>query len=221
MLKKYCIITFSVIAVVLAIFPKLDTTFSNLFYVFPLDFIYKNHPVVVMIFRLVPIVTILWSGMCLVYLIYLFFQKKRIISSPAFYLLLAALMGPGLLVNYGLKEHMGRARPKHILEFGGDKAFSGPLRFSRECSANCSFTSGHAAMGYYFSAVSYIVPIPYKAITFILGTALGSVIGFGRIIQGGHFLSDVIFSGLIIFLVNHLCFLFWKNIVPTRKSKRK
>lgn len=221
MIKKYCIIIFSLIAIVLTIFPKLDIAFSNLFYMFPLDFVYKNHPVVVMIFRLVPIVTIVWSGMCLVYLIYLFFQKKNIITSPAFYLLLAAILGPGLVVNYGLKEHVGRARPKHILEFGGNKAFSAPLRLSNQCQENCSFTSGHAAMGYYFTSISYIVPKPYTIIIFLLGTAFGSVIGFGRVIQGGHFLSDVIFSGLVIFLVNHLCFFFWKKMLPKRKTKRK
>lgn len=221
MLKKYCIIIFATFAIALTLFPKLDIAFSNLFYMFPLGFIYQNHPAAVMIFRLVPIITILWVGMCLVYIVYLAFKNKKIFTSPALYLILTALLGPGLLVNSVLKEHIGRARPKHILEFNGNKAFSGPLKISKECSENCSFTSGHAAMGYYFSSISYIVPTPYKAITFIAGVVFGTLIGLGRVLQGGHFLSDVIFSGLLIFLVNHLCFILWKKKQPNRKTKRK
>ena len=221
MLKKYCIISFAIIATILTILPKLDVVFSNIFYIFPLGFIYQNHPIAVMIFRLVPIITIIWTGSCLLYLVHLAFQRKKIITSPAFYLLLTALLGPGLLVNSVLKENVGRARPKHVLEFNGNKAFIGPLRISTECVENCSFSSGHAAMGYYFTAISYIVPAPYKALAFISGVLLGSIIGLGRIIQGGHFLSDVIFSGLFIFLVNHLCFIFWKKKPSSRKTKRK
>ncbi|MCK5489778.1 MAG: phosphatase PAP2 family protein, partial [Gemmatimonadetes bacterium] len=36
---------------------------------------------------------------------------------------------------------------------------------------------------------------------FVAAAALGLVAGFGRIVQGGHFLSDVVFSGIAVFAV--------------------
>lgn len=221
MIKKYCILAFAVLAGILTIFPKLDISFSKIFYLYPLGFYYKTHPVAVYIFRLVPIITAAFAAFCFVYLVYLILMRKKIATSPALFLVITAILGPGLIVNYALKEHIGRARPRDILEFHGDKAFSAPLKAANQCNHNCSFPSGHAAMGYYFSGISYIVPPPYKAVTFILGVVFGSLIGLGRIIQGGHFLSDVIFSGLIIMAVNHLCFLIWKNLKGKTKKKRK
>ncbi|MBP7190182.1 MAG: phosphatase PAP2 family protein [Rickettsiaceae bacterium] len=221
MIKKYCIVGFAILAGILTIFPKVDISFSSLFYLYPLDFVYKNHPVAVYIFRLVPIITGAFAAFCLVYIIYLALMRKKIATSPALFLVITAILGPGLTVNYALKEHIGRARPRDILEFHGDKAFTGALRPCNECRHNCSFPSGHAAMGYYFTAISYVVPEPYKTPAFLFGVGLGSIIGMGRIIQGGHFLSDVVFSGLIIMAVNHLCFLIWRNFRGKSKKKRK
>jgi len=224
MIKKYCILLFLALGIVFFTFPKFDIAFVELFYHRHLDFIYRDHPVVVASFRLVPMMTTIWGILCGMYLIYSAWNKKRVLSSPATYLLMAALLGPGLLVNYGLKEHFGRARPKHVLEFGGDRAFTAPLIISDQCEHNCSFSSGHAAMGYYFSGISYVIRVPYQGPVFLLGIALGSAIGFGRVLQGGHFLSDVIFSGLFIMLMNHLCFIVWRRLsfkAPTKTKSRR
>ncbi len=218
--RQYIILAFVFLGLILSIFPKLDISFSRLFYVIPLDFIHKTHPIVVSIFRLVPIFTFVFGAFCFVYLIY-FGYKKKFLSSSAFLLLISLIIGPGLIVNYGLKEHFGRARPRHVLEFGGSKSFTPAGIISDQCNHNCSFSSGHAAMGYYFTIFSYITPPQYKTASFIVGVILGSVIGIGRVIQGGHFLSDVVYSGLIIFLVNHLCFLFWEKIQKKYKEKKK
>lgn len=205
------------LALILSVFCKIDVIVSGYFFKPNLDFYYKNNDLVMLCFRLVPIITTVWGIFCFLYLIYIKWNKKSILRSPVLYLLIAVIIGPGLIINYGFKEHWGRARPSQILEFSGNKAFTCPLKMSNECDHNCSFASGHASMGYYFSSLSYVVPLPYQGITFILGMALGLIIGFGRIVQGGHFLSDVIFSGLIIVLSNHLCFLLWKKISPTSK----
>lgn len=217
---QYCILSFILLALLLTIFPKLDISFSSIFYVFPLDFVHKTDPIAVGIFRLVPIVTTVFGSFCFLYLLYFIYQKKSL-SSPAFFLLITLVIGPGLIINYGFKEHFGRARPRHVLEFGGDKAFTPAARMSDQCKKNCSFTSGHASMGYYISSFSYIVPQPYKTIVFLLGTVLGSIIGIARVIQGGHFLSDVIYSALIVFLVNHLCFLFLQKVKLPKKKRKK
>jgi len=221
LLKKYCTVVLLILSAALYIFPKIDIYVSHLFYKADLGFVYKNYEIALIVFRLVPIITTLFAVFCFIYLGYLKYHKKTILSHPALYLLFAAVIGPGLLVNCGLKEHFGRARPCQILEFGGNKAFTGPLRITNECEHNCSFSSGHAAMGYYFSSISYVVPKPYQGITFLCGIIFGSIIGLGRVVQGAHFLSDVIFSGLFTICTNHLCFLLWRKIPAKRKSKRR
>lgn len=220
MLKRSIIWTFIALGIVLFLFPKLDVIFAHVFYSTDLGFVYKDHPIVVFCFRVVPIITTIFGMLCMSYIVYFAFQGKRIVQMPAIYLLIAAVLGPGLFVNYVLKDHVGRARPSQILEFGGNKAFIGPLRTSNECEHNCSFSSGHAAMGYYFSGISYVMPPHYQTLTFVLGIALGSVIGLGRVVQGGHFLSDVIFSGIFIILINHLCFICWRKIFNGSKKIR-
>lgn len=219
-LVQYCILSFMLIALLLTIFPKLDISFSGLFYLFPLDFVYKTNHISVGIFRLVPILTSVFGSFCFLYLLYSAYKIKSL-SSPAFFLFIALAIGPLLLVHYGFNEHFGRARPRHILEFGGNKSFTPAAIISDQCHENCSFPSEHASMGYYFSSFSYIVPVQYKTITFLSGVILGSVIGISRVVQGGHFLSDVIYAGLITFLTNHLCFLFWQMIKKPSRRRRK
>jgi lipid A 4'-phosphatase len=67
-------------------------------------------------------------------------------------------------------------------------------------------------MGFYFTAFSYIVPVPYQAVVFVAGTLFGGLVGAGRIIQGGHFFSDVIFSFLVIMIINKISFRIWRRI---------
>jgi lipid A 4'-phosphatase len=222
MLKHSIVWIFIVLGIALFLFPKLDVMFTHAFYSADLGFVHKNNHIVVLCFRLVPIVTTIFGVLCMSYITYFAFKGKRIVQMPVMYLLVAVVLGPGLFVNYALKDHIGRARPSQILEFGGNKAFVGPLRISNECEHNCSFSSGHAAMGYYFSGISYVVPPQYQTLVFALGIALGSVIGLGRIAQGGHFLSDVVFSGIFIMLINHLCFVLWrKTFKRIQKTKNK
>ena len=64
-------------------------------------------------------------------------------------------------------------------------------------------------MGFYFTSFSYIVPALYQAAVFTTGALFGSVVGIGRIVQGGHFFSDVIFSFLVIMLMNEISFRIW------------
>jgi lipid A 4'-phosphatase len=115
----------------------------------------------------------------------------------AAFLLLALLIGPGLLVNT-LKNTWGRARPMTVVELGGDKRFTPALVPSDQCPRNCSFTSGHAAFGFWWMAPAF-VDRRRRGMWLALGLALGLGIGLVRIAQGGHFLSDVLFSGWIVF----------------------
>lgn len=117
----------------------------------------------------------------------------------ALYLLLVMLLGPGLLVNGVFKDHWGRARPSQVAEFGGNKQFTRAAVPADQCAKNCSFVSGHASVGFYFLALAFALP-RRRALWLTIGTVAGLGIGFVRIVQGGHFLSDVLFAGIVVYL---------------------
>ncbi len=114
------------------------------------------------------------------------------------YLFLVLLAGPGLLVNALLKDHWGRARPHQIVEFGGTARFTPALVPSRECARNCSFASGHAALGFYPVSLGFVFPGRRRQ-WLAAGLGLGGIGGYFRIVQGAHFLSDVVFAFFAVY----------------------
>ena len=116
------------------------------------------------------------------------------------YLLLVYLLGPGLVVNVLLKDHMGRARPHSVEAFGGKSLFTPALVPSRECRKNCAFVSGHASMGFYLIAPAFAFP-RRRRLWLSTGIAAGALVGYVRIIQGAHFLSDVVFAFFAVYAV--------------------
>jgi lipid A 4'-phosphatase len=121
------------------------------------------------------------------------------------WLFLAAclVVGPGLVANVALKDQLGRARPKHVVELGGQKAFTPPLVASRECYRNCSFVSGEASSIFaLFYAAALVMP-QWSVPLAVAGTVGGFGAGLIRMSQGGHFLSDVIFAGVFMALTVH------------------
>ena len=120
-------------------------------------------------------------------------------------IVLAVMLGPGLLVNGVLKPLWGRPRPAHADLFGGSQPYQ-PWWQPGNTGGGRSFPSGHAAMGYVLVLGTCLIPPRRSAWLrgLVLGGALayGSLLGATRIIQGGHFLSDVLWSGsLMCFLV--------------------
>jgi len=115
---------------------------------------------------------------------------------------LAAMLaiGPGLVANVILKDNWGRARPRHVVEFGGTKQFTPALLPARECVRNCSFVSGEASSAFapFFAAA---LLLPQLRIALLAGGLLsGLAAGLIRMSQGGHFLSDVLFAGIFMAL---------------------
>jgi len=118
------------------------------------------------------------------------------------YIALCALIGPGLVANMGFKEHWGRARPSQIEEFGGTKTFTPPLLRTDQCERNCSFISGEASNYYMLGfAFAFLGAAGIRRRLFLIAIAAGSFSGLIRIGGGGHFLSDVVFSGVFMALV--------------------
>ena len=110
------------------------------------------------------------------------------------------MLGPGLLVNAILKETWGRARPDDVTHFGGDAIFTAPWLISDQCATNCSFVSGHASMAFFFVALAFIWSGSTRTFwrLFATGWLIGLVMGFVRVYQGRHFLSDVLWAGVLV-----------------------
>lgn len=120
------------------------------------------------------------------------------------YLVATAVIGPGLLVEGLLKPYWGRARPKDIAAFGGEHAYTSPFVMADECARNCSFVSGHAAIAFWVTAYAFLLPREWRAAGLWAGAGFGLVLGCVRVVQGGHFASDVLAAGVIVVGVNGL-----------------
>lgn len=109
------------------------------------------------------------------------------------------LVGSGFVVNGVLKDHWGRARPRDVERFGGTRAFTPALLPAEQCEDNCSFVSGHSS--FVFAGFSLALLARRRALAIAGVVVLGGMAGLGRMMQGAHFLSDVVFSGIVLFLV--------------------
>lgn len=111
---------------------------------------------------------------------------------PAAFVMLALLLGPGLMVNTVLKDNWGRARPAQTVEFGGERIFTPAWVMSDQCPNNCSFVCGDASIGFGLVALAFVSKRPRRWL--VAGLVAGGALGLMRMAQGGHFLSDVILS---------------------------
>lgn len=132
------------------------------------------------------------------------FQKWR---RPTFAIVCTLVIGAGLLTNALLKGYWGRPRPKQIENFGGKhdyRPFWQP-NFHSARDPQKSFPSGHVAMGFYFLSVALVGRRLKMRSLFWTGLFLSLFLGGGlmitRVVQGGHFLSDVVVSPILMWLV--------------------
>ena len=140
----------------------------------------------------------------------------------AAFVVAALALGPGLVVNTLLKDNWGRPRPSTIAEFFGPNHYVPPLLPSDQCSDNCSFPSGHAALGFWLVAFAFLAPPPWRRVAVLAALGFGGGVGLIRIAQGGHFLSDVAFSGVIVVGITR--WLYVRMVAPyeilTQKNNR-
>jgi lipid A 4'-phosphatase len=113
--------------------------------------------------------------------------------------MLSLVAGPTLAVNGGAKEHWGRARPRDVVQFAGKQQFTPAWIISNQCQHNCAFTSGHAAAGF---ALCIGFFVSRRKVWLNAGLLLGALIGLTRMMNGAHFLSDVVFSFFIVFITS-------------------
>lgn len=115
------------------------------------------------------------------------------------FLLAAALAGPVLLVDIGIKDHSGRARPVNVEPFGGGKRFTPAFVAADQCPKNCAFVSGHVATASFLMAFGWLAAPAVRRRWLLAGAAAGGCMGLIRMLPGGHFLSDVVFAWFAVY----------------------
>lgn len=194
------------LALLFVLAPGFDIWFSDLFFREGIGFYLKDSLVVRVLYDIVePLAVVLVLGLLL---LLIYGLLGRAAPGPfnvraVLFMLAVLAVGPGLVVNAVFKEHWGRARPRDIAEFGGARAFTPAFVISDQCERNCSFVSGHASLPFALAALGFLLRRRRWAV-YAGAAALGGLVGLGRIAQGAHFLSDVVFSGIFVFLVAYL-----------------
>jgi len=121
---------------------------------------------------------------------------------PALFLVLAATVGPGLIVNVAFKDHWGRPRPREVQPLGGQERFL-PVWVKGSDPQAKSFPCGHCAMGFYLSVPWLVLRRRRRGLGLaflVAGLAWGLTLGAARMMAGGHFLSDVLWAGGMVWL---------------------
>ena len=201
-------------------FPNLDLEVTALFYSAQEGFYLNKHPVVEGVYRAFAKIHFVYLLLLVVLLALplkwmpsgLKLCKKRMR-----FLLVLLFLGPGLLVNVALKDNStGRARPNDVSQFGGDRQYSTPFVVANQCHHNCSFVSGHASAGFFLIALAWVFRSTHWL---VIGTLVGAIVGFGRVVQGGHFLSDVVFCFWVMYFTMSIMARVYK--LPLSKPKQE
>jgi lipid A 4'-phosphatase len=130
---------------------------------------------------------------------------------PCLFLVLTMLVGAQFIVHNILKDHWGRPRPKQTIEYGGTQPFRPYYspNFFHQPEPSKSFPCGHCTMGFYFFGFTFLcLRYGYRGgawVSFLFAILFGMAFGIARMAQGGHYLSDIVATALIMWLTAGLC----------------
>ena len=117
------------------------------------------------------------------------------------FLIATMVIGPGLIVNLGFKDHWHRPRPIQTQDFNGPSPFTPWYDDNGGCKKNCSFPSGEASTGFWMVAPASVLPPPWRIPAMVAAFAFGVGASLLRLAFGGHYLSDVLLGGLVTLIV--------------------
>jgi lipid A 4'-phosphatase len=195
---KVCAVSFAVLTAIFLPFPEIDTAVAHWFYLGEGKFYLSDS------------LFTAWKndyirpGIGFVAIAGLLYFLYRRLTDPAHkvgalrrwsFFLLSIVLSTGFVVHAIFKDQFGRARPEDIIGLGGDKIFTPPLLPADQCVRNCSFVSGDASLGFAFLALA-LFATQWRKGWILVTLALGLALGATRIMNGSHFLSDILYSGV-------------------------
>ncbi len=181
----------------------LDRGFAGFFYRPAQGWIFRDHWLWMLFYDygMIPGLVLAIGGLLLL-LLGIFVRQLRRYWRPAAFLVLLALLAPGFLVHAVGKDMWGRPRPIDTVDFGGTRPYyqvyepAGP-------DLGKSFPSGHAAIGFYTIAPFFLLRRRHHRVALavlLVGGCYGALMSVGRMAQGGHYLTDVLWSGYLVYL---------------------
>ncbi len=129
-------------------------------------------------------------------------RRRMLIPGRAALFLLATLaLGPGLVTNLMLKDHWLRSRPLDVPQFNGTERFTPWWNPRGGCAKNCSFVAGEGSGAFWTLAPAALAPPQWRVLAYAAAIGFGVVVSALRLGSGAHFASDILFAGVITFLV--------------------
>ncbi len=168
--------------------------------------------------------TALAISFAVIYALSQIFHRNSWENRASLIMLLVMLTGPVLLVNTIMKPTFSRARPREIQQFGGHMFHTPAWQPSSSPYLNSSFPSGHSSIGFYLVAPAFLVQRSrFRFIALLIaGLVFGSIVGFSRVVQGGHFLSDVLCSMFVMttlsWLTSEFVYRCWPVLAPNQQK---
>jgi membrane-associated PAP2 superfamily phosphatase len=165
------------------------------------DWIYSKSALVKFLYRWGEIPAVmLGMGACLMIAMAARRRPERALTRAGLILLISLVLGPLLVTNSLLKSYYGRPRPQQVTEFGGTAPFRPALLPTFDPRQN-SFPSGHAAAAFAMMLPYFAWRRSNRRWAFAAlggGLAFGTVMGVVRIVQGGHFFTDVLWAAGVV-----------------------
>ena len=198
----FSLVMFFFLVIILTVGSSIDIYFSSLFYYGKSHFLLQSYYVVTIFFRKI-VLPLLIIYIFILPIISIFFPLKLLYFNYKFnikdlvFLWISGAVNLLIIVNLVLKNNWGRARPGDIFQLGGKENFSPWYQISNACDTNCSFVSGDAGVGFSLIAIYFLTK---KEIFFWLSIFFGFGLGLIRIMEGGHFVSDIVMSAAILYL---------------------
>ncbi|MCX7698875.1 MAG: phosphatase PAP2 family protein [Candidatus Goldbacteria bacterium] len=209
-LKKFLIHLFILFILTLPFwFSNLDIVFSSFFYNKTSGWYLFNNKIIVLLYKYGTYPAIIFS----IFLIFVLTLQKIFKSSEdlkkiAVVFLITLIFAPGIIINVLLKNYTGRPRPREIVEFNGKWEYKRVLQLGKP-GKGYSFPCGHCSMGFIFCSVYFVLRNKRKILANVslwTGIIYGIIMGIGRIAQGAHFLSDVIWAGGITIITSEIVY---------------
>ncbi len=129
-------------------------------------------------------------------------RRPMLITGRAALFLIATLaLGPGVLANGILKQYSARMRPLDVAQFGGTERFTPRWDPRGPCPENCSFIAGEPSGAFWTLAPAALAPPQWLLLASAGALLFGAAMGALRMASGAHFFTDIVFAGVLMFLV--------------------
>jgi lipid A 4'-phosphatase len=129
-------------------------------------------------------------------------QRRMLIGGrAALFLIVTLALGPGVLTNGILKAYSARMRPSDVVALGGKERFTPWWDFTGPCPENCSFVGGEASGAFWTLAPAALAPPQWRPLAYGAAIVFGIAMGVLRMAAGAHFFTDVVFAGVLMFVL--------------------